>query len=34
MCGDHVVWINRDMAEAQLPLVADSVRQAFAPVTR
>ena len=34
MCGDHVVWINRDMAEAQLPLVADSVRQPFAPVTR
>src|SRR2546427_12675971 len=23
MCGDHVVWINRDMAEAQLPLAAD-----------
>jgi len=34
MCGDHVVWINRDMAEAQLPLVADTVRQPFAPVTR
>ena len=34
MCGDHVVWINRDMAEAQLPLEADSVRQPFAPVTR
>jgi hypothetical protein len=34
MCGDHVVWINRDMAETQLPLAADSVRQPFAPVTR
>jgi len=34
MCGDHVVWINRDMAEAQLPLEADSVHQPFAPVTR
>jgi len=34
MCGDHVVWINRDMAEAQLSLVADTVRQPFAPVTR
>jgi len=34
MCGDHVVWINRDMAQAQLSLVADTVRQTFAPVTR
>ena len=34
MCGDHVVWINRDMAQAQLSLVADTVRQMFAPVTR
>jgi hypothetical protein len=34
MCGDHVVWINRDMAEAQLSLVADSVGPPFAPVTR
>jgi hypothetical protein len=35
MCGDHVVWINRDMAEAQLPLVADTTaRQPFTPVTR
>src|SRR5439155_1451641 len=23
MCGDHVVWINRDMAEMQLKLPAD-----------
>src|SRR5213592_2830121 len=23
MCGDHVVWINRDMAETQLPLAAE-----------
>ena len=22
MCGDHVVWINRDMAEMQLPQAA------------
>ena len=34
MCGDHIVWINRDMAEAQLPLAADTARQPFAPVTR
>jgi len=35
MCGDHVVWINRDMAESQLPLVTDSTaRQPFTPVTR
>ena len=34
MCGDRVVWINRDMTEAQLPLVADTASQAFAPVTR
>src|SRR5216117_4012014 len=23
MCGDHVVWINRNMAETQLPLAAE-----------
>ena len=23
MCGDHVVWINRDMAETQLPLATE-----------
>src|SRR2546422_3762336 len=34
MCGDHVAWINRDMAEAQLPLVADTVRQPFVPLMR
>ena len=26
MCGDHVVWINRDMAEMHLSLVADTGR--------
>jgi len=30
MCGDHVVWINRDMAEMQLKLPADTARRAFA----
>src|SRR5438067_1909539 len=30
MCGDHVVWINRDMAEMQLQLPADTARRAFA----
>ena len=34
MCGDHVVWINRDMAEMQLPLAADMVRAASAPAAR
>src|SRR5256712_13553889 len=34
MCGDHVVWINRDMAEAQLPLVADTVRRPVVPLMR
>src|SRR2546425_6775880 len=34
MCGDHVAWINRDMAEAQLPLVADTVRQPVVPLMR
>ena len=34
MCGDHVVWINRNMVEAQLALAADTVGQAFAPVPR
>ena len=31
MCGDHVVWINRDRAEAQLRLPADTGRSAAAP---
>ena len=34
MCGDHVAWINRDMAEAQLPLGADTVRQPVVPLMR
>jgi len=34
MCGDHVTWINRDMAEAQLPLVADTVRPPVVPLMR
>jgi len=34
MCGDHVVWINRNMVEAQLSLAADTVGLGFAPVTR
>src|SRR5205823_14429813 len=34
MCGDHVTWINRDMAEAQLPLVADTVRAPVLPRLR
>ena len=34
MCGDHVAWINCDMAEAQLPLVADTVRQPVVPLMR
>src|SRR5213595_2184191 len=34
MCGDHVVWINRDMAETQLKLVADTVKSTTAPTER
>ncbi len=34
MCGDHVVWINRNMVEAQLSLAVDTVGQGFAPVAR
>src|SRR2546429_546657 len=34
MGGDHVAWISRDMAEAQLPLVADTVRQPVVPLMR
>ena len=34
MCGDHVVWINRDMAEMQLKLVADTVEHTTAPTER
>ncbi len=34
MCGDHVVWINRDMAEMQLKLVTDTVVRASAPMER
>jgi JAB domain-containing protein similar to deubiquitination enzymes len=34
MCGDYVVWINRDMAETQLRLVADSARPAPTPLMR
>jgi hypothetical protein len=34
MCGDRVVWINRDMAEAQLSLGMDTVRAASASAGR
>jgi proteasome lid subunit RPN8/RPN11 len=34
MCGDYVVWINRDMAETQLRLVEDSARRAPTPLMR
>ncbi len=34
MCGDHVVWIGRDMAEQQLRLVDDRSTDAATPAGR
>src|SRR5213593_1714623 len=31
MCGDHVVWINRNMVETRLDLASDGARPATAP---
>jgi hypothetical protein len=31
MCGDHLVWIGRDMTEAHLSLVGPGERNAAAP---
>lgn len=34
MCGDHIVWIGRDMAEQQLSLVDDRSTDAATPAGR